>query len=560
MLTKPYPAPDVTLPQRPTPLRFLLAVLGSRPWLAVSAAVLGAVWLVPGAFLPLVVGDAIDRGIAGADTAELAGRITLIVGIGVGQAVFGGALMFAVVGMWLHGASTTQRLVATHVARLGGSLRAQASSGEVLAISSSDLSRIGNVFEVSGRLLGSVVAFLAVGVALLSYSPLLAGVALVGVPLAVAGIGPLVAPIQRKVDAQRQRRSAMSAVGADVVSGLRILRGVGGERQFEERFRTTSAHVRDTGMGVARAQSWLAAAEVVLPGLVTVAITWLGARLALAGDITAGELVAFYGASAFLAIPVTTATMATGDLASALVSAGKVCRLLSLRRQLPEPEDPATLPDGPLDVGDPTTGLTAPAGELTVVDAGEHAEAIMERLSRFTGDGEPALLSGVPADRVALGELRDRVVYAHNQDVWFSGILAGELDAARRRGGDVDKALWAADADDILAGLPQGLGEYIGERGREVSGGQRQRLSLARALVTDPDVLVLDEPTSAVDAHTEARITERVAALRRGRTTIVFAQSALWDAAADHVLISEDLTLGDTRATTEETDTEVPGR
>jgi ABC-type multidrug transport system fused ATPase/permease subunit len=124
------------------------------------------------------------------------------------------------------------------------------------------------------------------------------------------------------------------------------------------------------------------------------------------------------------------------------------------------------------------------------------------------------------------------VVYAHNQDLWFSGVLRDQFVPAER----TEVAVWAADADDIVAGLPSGLDELIGERGREVSGGQRQRLSLARALALDADTLLLDEPTSAVDTHTEARITERIAELRRGRTTVVFTESPLWTAVADEVI------------------------
>jgi ABC-type multidrug transport system fused ATPase/permease subunit len=138
----------------------------------------------------------------------------------------------------------------------------------------------------------------------------------------------------------------------------------------------------------------------------------------------------------------------------------------------------------------------------------------------------------VRADRVALAQLRGRVVYAHNQDLWFSGILREQVIPAQR----ADDALWAADAGDIVAGFPDGLDELIGERGREVSGGQRQRLNLARALAIDADTLLLDEPTSAVDTHTEARITERIAMSRRGKTTIVFTESPLWTLVADEVI------------------------
>ncbi|PXY31450.1 ABC transporter ATP-binding protein [Prauserella muralis] len=519
-----------------TPPRFLLATLLRRPWLLAATALCGALWLVPGALLPLVAGEAIDTGIAGADPAALLWSAALIGLIGIAQAAFGGALTFLSHGLWMHGAAATQSQVAAHTARLGSALREQADPGEVLAITSSDIDAVGNAYEVLGRLAGSVVAFLTVGIALLSSSPLLGAVALAGVPLAAAAMGPLIAPLQRRNEAQREQLSAVNALGSDIVSGLRVLRGVGGERQFLARFRAASQRVRRTGVDVARSESWLAGAEVLLPGLVTIAITWLGARLAASGAISVGELVAFYGASAFLVIPVSTATESAGLWSAALASARKVSRVLNLRPVLAEPESPLALPAGPLEPHDAETGFTAVAGKLTVVDAGSGAEALAARLARFADGSHPVLLSGVPVDRVALAELRTRVVYAHNQDVWFSGVLGAEVAPDRPSTVDVGTALWAADAGDIVAALPGGVDELVGERGREVSGGQRQRLCLARALATDADVLILDEPTSAVDAHTEARIGERVAALRRGRTTVVFSQSPLWAAVADEVV------------------------
>ncbi|HJQ44942.1 MAG TPA: ABC transporter ATP-binding protein [Amycolatopsis sp.] len=520
------------LPSRLTPLRYLAAVLRARPGLAAAACVLGAVWLLPGAVLPLVIGDTIE---AISAHRPVAGQIGLIVLLGLLQAVFGGALIFAVHTMWIHGAATTQRVVAEHTARLGASLRAQATTGDVMALSSTDINHIGNVFEVGGRLFGSVVAFLTIGVIVLVTSPLLGVVAMVGVPLAVLSMGKLVEPLQQRKGAQREQLSEVNAIAADIVSGLRILRGIGGERQFLGRFREASQRVRRAGIDVARSESWLAGAEVLLPGLITVLITWLGARLVAAGTIGVGELVTFYTASAFLIVPVSTATEATAEFASALVAAKKVCGLLSLEPALAEPAEPIALPEGPLELHDSRTGFTAIAGKLTVIDAGRGAEALATRLSRFAdaGPGEQVLVSGVPVERVALAELRGRVVYAHNQDLWFSGVLRAQLLPAERAG----RALWAADAGDIVAGFPDGMEELIGERGREVSGGQRQRLNLARALALDADTLLLDEPTSAVDTHTEARITERVAELRRGKTTVVFTESPLWTNVADEVIV-----------------------
>lgn len=519
------------LPARLVPLHFLGALLRERPWLAVGTCVLGVLAWAPGALLPLALGGAVEA--AGRGTG-LGRPIGVLLGLGAAQAVFTAAMIFAVHGMWIHGATTTQRTVAEHVARLGASLRAQAATGDVMAISSSDIARIGNTLETLGRVVGAALAFAIVGVVLVTIAPLLGTIALVGIPLAVLSMGRLVSVLQRRKRAQREKLSEVNALAADIVSGLRILRGIGGERRFLHRFRAASQRVRRTGIEVARSESWLSGAEVLLPGLVTVAITWLGARMVTTGGLSVGELVSFYAAAAFLAWPVNTATEGAYAFTSGFVSARKVCGVLRLRPSLTDPADPTPLPEGPLELHDSATGLTVVAGKLTVINAGRRAEALAERLARFTEapPGERVLVSGVRADRVALAELRARVVYAHNQDLWFSGVLRDQFSPPERAG----IALWAADAEDIVESLPDGMDELIGERGREVSGGQRQRLSLARALALDADTLLLDEPTSAVDTHTEARITERIAELRRGRTTVVFTESPLWTVVADEVI------------------------
>ncbi|MFI5607392.1 ABC transporter ATP-binding protein [Amycolatopsis sp. NPDC051903] len=544
MLSATYPFATPRLPARPTAGRYLFAVLRSRPWMVVTAALTGACWSLPSALLPLVIGRGIDA-IAAEDTGALWRWAFVAAGLGVFQAGFGTWLHFTSYGMWLHGAGTTQRLVTAHTTRLGATLRDATTTGNVVAVTSSDINWIGNTYEVIGRTVGSVVAFVVIGVAMLGTSPLLGVVALVGVPLAVLGIGPLLRPLQKRKTVQRENLSDVNALGADIVSGLRILRGVGGERRFLKRFRAASQLVRRSGVEVGRAEAWLAAAAIVLPGLVTVAITWLGAHLALDGTIGVGELVAFYGVSAFLIVPVDTATEAVGAVSSGLVAARKVCGLLSLQPKLAEPDSPVPLPAGPLELVDTESGIRVEPGKLTVVDLGAGAEAIAERMARFAdaAEGERVLVGGVPVDQVALAELRSRVVYAHNQDLWFSGVLRDQLAPARPSAVSVEDALSAADADDIIEALPRGVDELIGERGREVSGGQRQRLSLARALATDADVLLLDEPTSAVDAHTEARITRRVAELRRGRTTVVFSQSPLWTHVADEVVSEKAVTV-----------------
>lgn len=473
------------------------------------------------ALLPLVVGKAIDDGVAAHASGALIAWVAITLALGVLQAATGGVVEWASHTLWVHGAYTTQHAVLRHAADLGATLPKRMRTGEVVAMSSNDVESVGNVLEIFGRTVGALVSFAVIAVALLNTSALLGTVVLIGVPLAVLGIGPILGPLQRRKETHRDRLSEINAMGSDIVGGLRVLRGIGGERSFFGRFRTASRRVAEAGVQVGRTESWLAGAEVALPGLVTVGVTGLGAKLAIDGTITVGELVAFYGASAFLVVPVETATEAAESLSDAVVAAGRASRLLRLRSEFDSPEQPIVLPDGPLELRDEQ--LSIPAGELVVLppDRGR-----AERLAGFA-DGR-VTIGGVPVEHIDPAELRRRVVLVLGDALWFSGPVGDELTIGD--GIPLARAVHAANAEDVIAAFPDGLREVLTERGRSVSGGQRQRLLLARALTLDPDVLVLDEPTAAVDAHTEARIAERVARLRAGRTTVVFTASPLWQA------------------------------
>lgn len=192
-------------------------------------------------------------------------------------------------------------------------------------------------------------------------------------------------------------------------------------------------------------------------------------------------------------------------------------------------------------LAEPESGLLVRPGRLTAVACAAPADAaaLADRLGRYADSA--AEYGGTRLDELPLDEVRRRILVLRNDARLFSGPLRRELDPADRRDDELlESALDAASARDIVDALPGGLDAVIAESGREFSGGQQQRLRLVRALLVDPEVLVMVEPTSAVDAHTEARIAERLPAGRGGQTTVAFTTSPVFLARAHHVVYVED--------------------
>jgi ABC-type multidrug transport system fused ATPase/permease subunit len=476
--------------------------------------------------------------VAGGDTAGLLRWSGLILAAGLVSATAGILRHRTAVVNWLTAAYRVQQLLVRQAARLGGSLPRRVPTGEVAAVGSHDAERVGAAMDIVARLSGAVVSFAIVATLMLRASTTLGLLVAVGVPLLSAAVGPLLAPLHRRRARHRELVGRLTTVGADTVSGLRVLRGIGGEGVFSRRYAAASQEVRTAGVAAARVQSLLDAAEVALPGVFVAAVTWLGARLAVDGRISVGELVAFYGYAAFLLLPVRTVTEAADKFTRAHVAARRTVEVLVLEPELASGSSAAEPPLG-VPLVDLPSGLVVAPGQLTAVVAGvpEEAAAIADRLGRFA-DGEGVRLGGTDLRDLPLEAVRRRVLVSDHDPRLFTGPLAAELDPTGTAPPErVQAAIDTASAADVIVALPDGLATEVAERGRTFSGGQRQRLVLARALVADPEILVLVEPTSAVDAHTEARIADRLATARRGRATVVCTTSPLVLDRADKVAL-----------------------
>ncbi|MGQ4415773.1 ABC transporter transmembrane domain-containing protein [Streptomyces sp. SAS_269] len=502
-------------------------------------ALLGSTWMVLLAAQPYLMARAVDDGLVPGRTGVLAGWAGVMF-------VVGG--MNAWVSIMRHRTMTrvrmdanfrTVKLVVEHAARLGAALPRRAGAGEVVTVGVGDVQTIAQALTVVGPGVGSLVVYVVVAGVLLSISAPLAAVVLLGVPVIALLTGPLTLRLQGAEGEYRERQGVLAARIGDLAGGLRVLNGFGGKGLFADAFRGDSQRLRAQGYRVGAVASWVQALGMGVPTLFLAVVTWLAARQAAEGGISIGELVSVYGYVAVLIVPVAFFIELIYQLNRGVVAARRVVALLRLE---PEPDEGSLpAPDGPAELHDPASGVRVPAGRLVALAAARPAEAaaVVDRIGRY--GRTDATWGGVRLDAVPLAEVRSRILVADNEADLFAGPLR-EMVAAAEPAGEaaLRRAVYAAAAEDVVRGLPDGLDSAVAGQGRSLSGGQRQRIRLVRALLADPEVLLAVEPTSALDAHTEATVAERLREAREGRTTVVTSTSPLMLDRADTVLFLAD--------------------
>ncbi|MFE2990803.1 ABC transporter transmembrane domain-containing protein [Streptomyces sp. NPDC059262] len=599
------PYPDPGLPDARSGPRFLLWLGRNQLGGQFKSLCWGLLHFLSVASLPYGVGFAVQAVVDGSGSRlALAGGLILL--LGAALALGDTMLHRTAVTNWITAAARVQQLLARRTAALGAALTRRVAAGEVVAVSTGDVEKIGWFVEALSRFAAAALTVVVVCVGLVVYQPALGIVVAVGMPVLALAVLPLLPRATRRADQQREKAGRATELASDTVAGLRVLRGIGGEELFLDRYRRASQEVRSAAVRSARMWSLISAVQVLLPGLLLIAVVWYGIELARQGRITVGELVTVYSAVMILNYPLRHFEEIAMAYSFSRPSAQRAARVLSLER-VTEPGGlrAAEAPAG--DLYDPVTGLLAPAGRLTAVVCGDPdlAGRLADRLGGHpteadtgtssgpgtgsgagtgagsdsrsgTGSGSASgsgsdsdsgsgsgpdkpttpvtalpsvLLGGVPLDELPLATARTAVLVQDKDPVLLSGTLAELLDVPSSGSVRPEEALAAAQCADVLDALSQAsldddpMNARITERGRSLSGGQRQRLALARSLVTDPEALVLDEPTSAVDSHTEARIAEGLRALRSGRTTVVLTSSPLLLDRADRVVLVHEGTV-----------------
>lgn len=578
-----YTAESTRQPDTRSPGRFLWWLVWEHKGLYAVITLLSLAWILPAALTPWIFGRAIDDGILGGDGGRVAMWAGLLLVITVFAAGSGALYHTMVVRMWLVAIYSTIGSVGNKSTQLGHVITRRSPTGEVLSIAGSDGNEFGHFLEITSRTIGNLIGYAMVAGIVLTINPTLGWVVLLVAPLLVLTSTVLLGPVGRAQRQERGRDSELTSQATDIVAGLRILRGIGGERIFGDNYARQSQRVRRAGV---RAGIWVGAVDslgILLAGLFVVVLTWLGVREVAAGDLQLGELVTFLGYALFLLGPIQTFFECATKVTRAVVSARKTIALFDQPSPWPAGLTGA-LPDSG-DLVDDASGLVVPHGSLTMVVSAipDESAALADRLGRYlpattqapvkavddelkgrdarkawqaanraraeriaadsaTAQGEWGVrLGGIDLGTAPIEAVRERILVSDTGSQLFAGSLQRAIDPHGRLSREqAEAAMHTAAAEDVYEAMPGGWQGRLDERGRGLSGGQRQRLVLARAVASGAQVLVLVEPTSAVDAHTEAMIAERLPQHRQTQTTVVMTASPLLLHHADQVVLLDE--------------------
>jgi putative ABC transport system ATP-binding protein len=527
------------------------AVVRHLRWLAPST-VLTMLRQLGEISLPVLIGYTIDRAVATGNLSALVGLMALL------AALFGGQYLAYRIGVRMGVIAITRESYLLGV-ELGHKVlhplgvRTEFKGGELLSVLTSDARQSAYILDDVSRVAGATVAIIACSAVLISISPSLGVMVLIGVPAVVAGLQLTAPKIARRVADQQAEIGLAVALAADLINGHRPLRGIGAQGIAAARYRTASRRSLAASLRACRLQSAYEGVASAAAALAAVGVAMAATYLAMDGSLSIGELISVIGLAGFLIEPFGILTNVPSSVAKARASASRLARLLNAptRDEPPTPVPaPAGVAAGTLTISGVThagldgVSLDVGPGELVAVlvtDA-RHATALIELLSGRVRCEESGTVrvGGRRINEIPLGERHTKLLVEHHHSDLFSGTLGSNL----RMGDDSNTriVLEASCAVDVVELHPDGLAHPISDRGASLSGGQRQRWALARALAVDPEVLVLHDPTTSVDAVTEQAIADGIRRLRvgGGRTTVILTSSPALLAAADRVVLITD--------------------
>lgn len=546
----------------------LLRAIGRRKRLVGPGLVLMTMWQVSEALVPIAIGVIVDRAIIPLDRWAMLwsvlGLIALFTVLSLSYR-FGARLSNRA----LQDEAHDLRVEATRVPLTRRRAMDDASSGDVLSVCSADADVAALVFRQIALGGSALIGIVGISVYLLWTDLLVGLIVLIGVPLSLVLVALPSRVISRHSTAQQAAIGMASSRATDIMTGLRVLKAGGGERWAAEQYRDASRAAADAGIVTAERTGRVQGIGSLGMAVVLALVLLVAGYRVLSGEMAIGTLVSVVGVAVFFEEPVRLITAMVGIFAR---SHGAAQRLVDLQASAPVDESGSEVPAGShlqvsgLELPDGRElDLEVTAGELVALVAEQPAaaEAVTLAIAGHSDGADAVLVGGHRRSRLAPA-IADHVVVAPHRVDLFVGTIRSNIAMRHDALGDdalgddapgdaalggkpiddddnpiSDEVLAASAVAEIVEHLPDGLDHVVQEGGRNLSGGQRQRIALARALHADPDVLVLHDPTSAVDAVTEweiAQAVRRVRTSRPGQATLIVTSSPPFLATADRVV------------------------
>ncbi|MFJ8769910.1 ABC transporter ATP-binding protein [Streptomyces clavifer] len=422
-------------------------------------------------------------------------------------------------------------------------------SGEVLTIATEDADQTADIIEVVPLLISSLVAVLVAAIALGLADIRLGLLVIVGTVAILSVLSVMSKRIGAGTQEQQARVARAGAKVADLITGLRPLHGFGGNHAAFASYRKVSTDAKHQAITVAKVNGVYAGTALALNAVLAAAVTLTAGWLAFDRQITIGELVMAVGLAQFIMEPLKLFSEMPKYVMMARASAERMALVLSAPPvTVPGTERPAA--GGNLEIDCVRYGalrklkFQVAAGEFVAIaayqprSAADFASILAVNIPPHAYEGA-VRVSGQELSDLAIEAVREHMLVNPYDAEIFAGTLRTNIDPSGTSR-MVPEAVEASMLTDVVALHREGLDHIVRDRGANLSGGQRQRLSLARALAADTEVLVLHDPTTAVDAVTEQLIARNIAKMRRGRTTVVITSSPAILDAADRVLVLDD--------------------
>lgn len=541
-------ATGVTTPRR---LFSVALVAEGRGGALTAATALLVVHALAEAAVPVVIGMTVDRAVLPSDTGALLRWLGALLGVFVILTVSYQSASRLMVSVYGYGEQALRRLALTRILRPRLS-RHTLTPGEALTYVTSDTYRVAGVAWAVAQQCATLASILGTSLVMLAVSPVATAVVLGSTAVTLLVMRVVSRPLERRGYAEQRAATEAGAVAADFMSGYRVLVGIGARGEAVRRYTAASGTSRVAATAAGRSLAGYEAVSATIAAATTAVLAGTSAWLASDGQISVGELVTVLGLAQLVSGSLAHAGSFPSTWIHKVASARRLATLVDAEDLLtadatqPDPVPPHLAspdllpPDIVLSFRSGPDRVHVRHGEmLGVRPAGSDAARALSRLlglrARVDRGAVTLQVDGTHHDALDLdpAEYRRRVTSLPHRHTVMSGTLHQAVAGLRPGAAPRPELVDAAALHDTVR-QAGGWDAQVGEGGRRLSGGQRQRIGLARALHTAADVLVLDEPTSAVDTITETHIAQALA--RRGSTTVVISTSPVLLSACDRVV------------------------